>query len=255
MVLGPRRRQVACAITAAVLVMGAASAANGASRGDTPRTPTRNEGGLAPLVGTEKAGVVRGEYIVVYHKDASAKTVAAAAQGKRLRYTRALKGFAGHLSAADLNRLRHDPDVAYIEADQVLSHQRHPDPGNLGPRPHRPAQPAAERQLHLHRDRRGSHRLHHRHRACASTHTPVRRPRRQRGFDADRRRHGRRLQRPRHPRCRHGRRHHLRRRQGRHARRACGCSTARAAAPTRRSSPASTGSPANHPAGSPPSPT
>ncbi len=101
--------------------MGAASAANGASRGDTPRTPTRNEGGLAPLVGTEKAGVVRGEYIVVYHKDASAKTVAAAAQGKRLRYTRALKGFAGHLSAADLNRLRHDPDVAYIEADQVLS--------------------------------------------------------------------------------------------------------------------------------------
>jgi subtilisin family serine protease len=119
--LGPRRRLVAAAITASVLALGTAWAANGAPGDDTPATPTPQGTGLAPLLGTDEPGVVPGQYIVVYRKDVAAKTLAAAAKGKRFRYTSALKGFAGALSTADLKRLRRDPNVAYIQADHVLT--------------------------------------------------------------------------------------------------------------------------------------
>ena len=59
------------------------------------------------------------------------------------------------------------------------SGSRHPDRRHLGPRPHRPAQPAAQRQLHLRQHRRQRARLHHRHRHPLDPHA-VRRPGRQR---------------------------------------------------------------------------
>jgi subtilisin family serine protease len=119
--LGPRRWLVAAAITASVLALGTASAASGASGDKTPPPPTRDGDSLAPLLGTDAAGVVPGQYIVVYRKDVAAKTLAAASKGRRHRYSSALKGFAGALSAADLKRLRRDPNVAYIQADRVIT--------------------------------------------------------------------------------------------------------------------------------------
>lgn len=94
-----------------------------------------------PVLGLDNPQVIPGQYIVVYKKDAgvlpalqslkaglSAGTVQSQAlqglglEGAQVRqaYTTALQGVAVRLSDEQLSRLRQDPRVAYIEADQVM---------------------------------------------------------------------------------------------------------------------------------------
>src|SRR5262249_3915693 len=82
----------------------------------------------APLHGVGTVGALPGRYIVVLKggavtRDGSTPAMARAARvGVRVerRFGRALHGFAAALSGSQLAVLRADPDVAYIEADQVV---------------------------------------------------------------------------------------------------------------------------------------
>ncbi|HET7462350.1 MAG TPA: S8 family serine peptidase [Longimicrobium sp.] len=61
---------------------------------------------------------VDGSYIVVLNEGGNPRSVASAAGvSPRFVYTAALNGFAGTLTAGQLNALSHDPNVAYIEQD------------------------------------------------------------------------------------------------------------------------------------------
>ncbi len=83
----------------------------------------------APIIGADAPGALAGRYIVVFKADAPSAAVDQAAAGldhtagTRLlyRYSAALKGFAGSLPEQALDALRHNPNVDYIEADQVMS--------------------------------------------------------------------------------------------------------------------------------------
>ena len=82
----------------------------------------------APLTGTGTPGVISGRYIVVMKGTASqvakerTKDRARARGGRVDRdYNRALKGYAAALPPAALEKVRNDPDVAYVEADAVMT--------------------------------------------------------------------------------------------------------------------------------------
>jgi subtilisin family serine protease len=89
--------------------------------------PTRHR---APLVGADSAGVVPGQYIVVAGAGASSARTSAVADRTRgvggavhHQYGRSLPGFTATLTSAQLDKVRQDPDVAYVEADRVVSAQ------------------------------------------------------------------------------------------------------------------------------------
>jgi subtilisin family serine protease len=74
----------------------------------------------APVLSS--AAAIPGSYIVVLKDGASARSVAAVAGvSPRFTYARVLNGFAADLSEGQLNALRHNPNVAYIEQDGVAS--------------------------------------------------------------------------------------------------------------------------------------
>lgn len=94
-----------------------------------------------PVFGLDNPGVIPGQYIVVYKKDAGvlptlqslkAASSVGVLQSQALRslglegaqvrqvYTFALQGLAVQLSDEQLNRLRRDDRIAYIEADQAV---------------------------------------------------------------------------------------------------------------------------------------
>ncbi len=82
----------------------------------------------APLIGTGQPGAVAGEYIVVIKaaaSDASRERTKndARARGARIArdYRLALNGYAASLPPAALAEVRGDRDVAYVEADRVVS--------------------------------------------------------------------------------------------------------------------------------------
>lgn len=82
----------------------------------------------APVTGTGQAGAIRDQYIVVMKSAASANSKErtkdkARARGGRIgrNYRSALKGYAAALPPAALAEVRGDPDVAYVEADAVIS--------------------------------------------------------------------------------------------------------------------------------------
>lgn len=86
---------------------------------------------LAPVLGLNAPNVIAGQYVVVLktqtQEQAADVRANALAQAKTLgaevqhEYSSALNGFAGKLSAAALTALRKNPNVAYIEADQVVT--------------------------------------------------------------------------------------------------------------------------------------
>ena len=94
----------------AVVVLAAACA-------DSPTGPSDE---LAPFHPALGANVVYGSYIVVLKDGADPRSVAAIA-GVRPNhvYEAVLNGFAGELNQGQLNALRHNPNVAYIEADGI----------------------------------------------------------------------------------------------------------------------------------------
>jgi subtilisin family serine protease len=69
-----------------------------------------------------KAKAIPDRYIVVLKEGSSARSVAAVAgvQPSHL-YTASLNGFAAELNAGQVNALRHNPNVAYLEQDQEVT--------------------------------------------------------------------------------------------------------------------------------------
>jgi subtilisin family serine protease len=108
------------ASAAAVAALAVSIAGTGAAGAD--------DVGQAPVVGTESADVVSGQYIVVMRPgaNANANRSAAAAEAQRFgaqvlnEYSAALNGFAARLPQRALDALRSNPNVEYIEADQIM---------------------------------------------------------------------------------------------------------------------------------------
>jgi aqualysin 1 len=74
----------------------------------------------APLLSS--ANAIDGQYIVVLNDDANPRSVAAVAGvSPRYVYTATVNGFAAELNAGQLNALQHNPAVAYIEQDGVVT--------------------------------------------------------------------------------------------------------------------------------------
>ncbi|HYR08054.1 MAG TPA: S8 family peptidase, partial [Longimicrobium sp.] len=79
------------------------------------------DGSTAPLLAAAPGTGVDGEYIVVLKEGANPRSVAAiAGAGPRHVYTAALNGFSASLNQGQLNALRNNPAVAYIEQDAVV---------------------------------------------------------------------------------------------------------------------------------------
>ncbi len=99
----------------AVAALGLAAACSDAG------TPTAAAPGAgAPLLSV--AGGIDGQYIVLLNEGADPRSVAAVAGvSPRYVYTAAVNGFAASLNAGQLNAMRHNPAVAYIEQDQPMT--------------------------------------------------------------------------------------------------------------------------------------
>jgi subtilisin family serine protease len=96
-----------------------------------PDFSTRSE--PAPLLEHRGARKLPGEYIVVLHDGADANAVAAR-HGKSPKhvYSAALNGFATALTMGELQRLRHDDAVRYVEEDGIAEiHQQMQAPTNM----------------------------------------------------------------------------------------------------------------------------
>jgi subtilisin family serine protease len=95
-------------------------------------TPTAVEDRVAPVRAAAAKGV-DGAYIVVLHSGADARSVAAVAGvSPKFVYTAALDGFAATLNEGQLNALRHNPNVAYIEQDAIASMKTTQSPATWG---------------------------------------------------------------------------------------------------------------------------
>ncbi len=78
--------------------------------------PTAAPDAAAPLLSRSTDGSDR--YLVILNEGANPRSVAAiVGVDPQYVYTTAVNGFAGTLNAGQLNALRHNPNVAYIEAD------------------------------------------------------------------------------------------------------------------------------------------
>ncbi|HEU4535598.1 MAG TPA: S8 family serine peptidase, partial [Polyangiaceae bacterium] len=84
-------------------------------------------GGRAPLLGQSAPGVIAGSYIVVFKDDAPAAArgaakgkLAATGQSRVTREYTVIPAFAARLAPAELEALRDDPSVAYVEADREV---------------------------------------------------------------------------------------------------------------------------------------
>lgn len=118
---GPTRRAAVATATLALSCAGLAAA--GGTAQAAPGAPAP-----APLLGTQRATAIEGQYIVVMEERATAqartdaRTQARSHGGRVLRdYTTALKGFAARLPDQAVAVLRKNPHVAYVEADQRVS--------------------------------------------------------------------------------------------------------------------------------------
>jgi subtilisin family serine protease len=93
----------------------------------------------APLIGTAKANAIDGRYIVVLEDrvtaaaERQARSVAKDNGGKVLdNFGAVLNGFSAKLPDAAVDKLRSNPDVAYIEADQRFSIDATQSPATWG---------------------------------------------------------------------------------------------------------------------------
>lgn len=114
-------------VRSALVVVGAMVAAAGCSdqarNPVSPRADAPSAAALAPVyMANAGARGLAGKYIVVLKKGANPRSVAAAmGVSPRYVYTAAVNGFAAPLTDQQLNALRNNPSVAYIEQDQVMT--------------------------------------------------------------------------------------------------------------------------------------
>jgi subtilisin family serine protease len=109
-----------------ILIAGLAVAALVLSCSDEPLTPSLNDTTKAPLINNVVgAQYVDGAYIVVFKDNVANVEMSIDDVGNtngfvaEHRYASALKGFSGRLTDEQVEALRNDPRVAYIEQDQV----------------------------------------------------------------------------------------------------------------------------------------
>ncbi|HVG45248.1 MAG TPA: S8 family peptidase [Longimicrobium sp.] len=108
------RRATPLALAAIVIAAAACS--------DQQPTAARAPGATAPLHSASAGRGIDGTYIVVLNDGANPRSVAAVAGvSPKYVYTAALNGFSAQLNAGQLNALQHNPNVAYIEQDQVVA--------------------------------------------------------------------------------------------------------------------------------------
>ncbi|HEX7189848.1 MAG TPA: S8 family peptidase [Actinomycetes bacterium] len=132
------RRATRLAVTAAVATATAALSL-GSAAAAAPDAPERSTGKPAPVVGTNSPRAIPDRYIVVMDKTVTAAQRSNAADQARanggqvhFRYSSALKGFAATLPARAVDRLRANPNVSYIEADQRVSADATQSPATWG---------------------------------------------------------------------------------------------------------------------------
>ncbi|HEX5869390.1 MAG TPA: S8 family peptidase [Longimicrobium sp.] len=103
------------------LALAALAVSAACSDGGPTQLADPNAGG-APLLAAAPGTGVDGEYIVVLKEGANPRSVAAiTGAGPRHVYTAALNGFSASLNQGQLNALRNNPAVAYIEQDAFVS--------------------------------------------------------------------------------------------------------------------------------------
>jgi subtilisin family serine protease len=100
---------------------------------DQPSPVTGAPADAAPLLSAAPGRGIAGEYVVVLNDGANPAAVAAVA-GVRSKevWTAALTGFAAELSPGQVTALRHHPDVAYLEENQVVEAQSVQTPAPWG---------------------------------------------------------------------------------------------------------------------------
>src|SRR5688500_13745093 len=94
----------------------------------TAATAAPGAGHQAPLVGMDHPAAIADNYIVVYKDsvqlssaESAERTVASLGGNIHQTYRHSVRGFAATLSPSAVSQLRADPNVAYIEADTVVS--------------------------------------------------------------------------------------------------------------------------------------
>ncbi len=104
-----------------LLLVGSAAAL--AACADQGETPVASVGTLAPVYSAaDQSRAIKGEYIVVLKEDANPRAVAALSKvSPEYVYTTALKGFSVSLNEGQLNALRNNPNVEFIEENQEVS--------------------------------------------------------------------------------------------------------------------------------------
>ena len=86
---------------------------------NAPQQPARADG-LAPVMSVSKP--IDDSYVIVLKEGADPRSVAAVAGiSPKYVYTAVLNGFSGELNEGQLNALRNNPNVDYIEADQEFT--------------------------------------------------------------------------------------------------------------------------------------
>ncbi|HLO32542.1 MAG TPA: S8 family serine peptidase [Anaerolineales bacterium] len=95
--------------------------------------------GEAPILGADSSTAIPGRYIIVFQPGTPAAEVSAAAENARGRggqvdfvYEAALVGFAGSFPEPALAGLSHNPNVAFIEADQEITLDTSQSPATWG---------------------------------------------------------------------------------------------------------------------------
>lgn len=117
---------ILAAVIALILVTLPAAGAGQAD--DRPESPDQVDRRPAPVIGRESPNVIPDQYIVVMEKGSLGRARNAAAQdaernGAQVlhQYDTVLSGFAVRASEQAIERLRHNPNVVYIEADQTVT--------------------------------------------------------------------------------------------------------------------------------------
>ena len=99
------------------------------------------------------AAAVLADYIVVLEDSVANPAQAAAAAGVMPThvYRHALKGYAAPMSAAKAAAIAARPNVRFVEPDGIATISATQSPCDVGPGPHRPAEPAALQLVHVQR--------------------------------------------------------------------------------------------------------